>query len=416
MVELDDFEICPCESGGQYVDCCKSTSLKWVVNDDGEVFKELPIPEDSHEYLKEMTSHYNDVFERDPIGSDPIFLGQYLQSTIDIQKQAVELLERADIAPEFIYAYQKTNGLMVVEDRLDLYTKKDLEDWDKAITEYFDLLENPPEQSEYSKLWASFQEEIENCIIALGYAIDNGSDSDLPSTPSTSSFFDIDSYVFLCASKSIKTLRAIRVLLKEDIGSDCLPLARHIYENFLHILIARNQPSMLEHIIDAVVGMKLGTHEYEKTKKDKINSRVIVRKSDGKKFKGHISTYSMAESSPHDVDAELFSYMYEFLSEYTHPSFTSLQLVLTEEGRIDTLSNELDEEASFLSICFSALILKEVADLTSVTKQVQVDLLTVVNRIAHKSIEIIDNFLDVESEREHFQLLKSRMSILLNGA
>jgi len=412
MTEILDSEKCPCGTGLEYSQCCKGAAFKWVRNDENEVFKVIPISEEAHENIKEMATHYNYVFNREPEDTDPLFLGKYLYSDIDIEKQAVDVLERADIAPQLIYAYKKTGGLMVLEDKLDLYTKKDLEDWDNAIDEYFELLENPPETSEYLKLWDEFKEELDNCIIAMGYAIENGSDPNLECTPSSSSYFSVDNYVFLCASKSIKTLRAIRALLKDDIGSDCIPLARHIYENFLHILIAKNKPDILEHMIDAVVGMKLGTHEYERNNSGKLNPRVIVRKSDGKKFIGHISTFKMAESSSCPIDTKLFDYMYEFLSEYTHPSFTSLQLVITENGMIDTLSNELEDEACFLSIFFSALVLNEVAGLNSVNTLIKRDLITVTQRIKNKALFLIEQYLDPEEKREHFQILKNRLNAL----
>ena len=210
----------------------------------------------------------------------------------------------------------------------------------------------------------------------------------------------------------MKTLRSIRALIGENIGSDGLALARHIYENYLHSVFAINRPEMVGSLIDAVVGLKVGSHEYAMKKNGKIDSGIIIRKSDGAKFDGRISTYKMVASCDHKDDLVLFDYLYRFLSDYTHPSFTSLQLVLGEKGNLDPLSNELKGEAIFFSICFSAMILDELRRLKCISSEMKRDIQTVTRRVGAKADLLLLNMYEQNDVPRHFLPLRSRLADL----
>jgi nitrogen regulatory protein PII-like uncharacterized protein len=52
-----------------------------------------------------------------------------------VRVQVVNAMSQAGIAPEYIYAYQKT-GLMPTAANQHLLSKVDLEEWEAAIAEY----------------------------------------------------------------------------------------------------------------------------------------------------------------------------------------------------------------------------------------------------------------------------------------
>lgn len=401
---------CPCESGKRYAKCCKKRRLKWFVASDGSFYKHVPLVPEAIEVLNEAEKDYQRVFERPNKTTDPVFLARYLISIEETERLTVKAMRQAGTRPEIIYAYQKTKGLLLTEANEDLATTKDIEDWDDAIDEYFALQENPPQPHPTEILFNSLEEELDSCIICMGYVLDRGMLDSSEQTPSSSEFFTIDSYVLLCATKSIKTLRSIRALTNEDIGSDCLVLTRHIYENYLHIVFAINHPNMLEHLIDAVIGLKVGSHEYARTATGKVDSRKIIRKSDGATFIGQISTYKMAESSDHNNDLALFDYLYSFLSEYTHPSFTSLQLVVGDKGNLDPLSNELQGEAIFFSICFSAMVLDELRRLKCLSPEMKQDIRTVTRRVTVKADRLLFAVCGKDKLPEHYGLLRGRLA------
>ena len=404
---------CPCKSGKRYSSCCKNRQLKWFVASDGSFYKQIPLVPEAIELLNKAAEDFQRIFERAPNkDADPVFLARYLISDEEAERISTQAMRQAGVRPELIFAYQRTGGLLLTESNKEFATTKDLQDWEDAIDEYFELQECPPQSNPVEQLFNSLEEELESCIICTGYAIDLGIFENSERTPSSSSLFTVDDYVLLCVTKSMKTLRSIRALIDEDIGSDGLALARHIYENYLHSVFAINRPDMLGSLIDAVVGLKVGSHEYAMKKSGKIDSGIIIRKSDGAKFDGRITTHKMVASSDHKDDLALFDYLYRFLSDYTHPSFTGLQLVLGEKGNLDPLSNELKGEAIFFSICFSAMILDELRRLKCISSEMKRDMQTVTRRVGAKADLLLLNMYEQNDVPRHFLPLRSRLADL----
>lgn len=302
---------------------------------------------------------------------------------------------------------------MLSEENELLGTTKDTDDWHAAIDEYFELQENHPALDENELRWDLLKTELDSCIIALGYALSVGYNPNGIRRSSSSAYFMVDDYVLLCATKSIKTLRAIKLLISEEVGADCFPLARHIYENYLHIAYIIARPDMLAHIIDAPLGLKLGTHEYAKNRRGEDDTRIIIRKIDGTRFQGHISKFEMARTSNHKCDEELFRYIYDFLSEYTHPTFTSLKLVMNDKGNLDPLTNELQAEALLYSIAFTCFILIEVANLNIINQRAKQDLRTVSKRSTLKIIDIFKHSIEQLQESPHIRTLMARLDLVI---
>lgn len=157
--------------------------------------------------------------------------------------------------------------------------------------------------------------------------------------------------------------------------------------------------------------MSQGVYVYGRNNKGDEDRRVIIRKSDGKKFKGHISNYLMLNSSKYKEDTLLFNFLYKFLSDYTHPSLNSLSLRVDNDGQIDHLKNSLEEEARFYSICFSGMVLDQMRSLNCVSKRAKRDIVVIVRRIARKANELLDE-LYANEKPEHISILQIRMSKL----
>lgn len=415
MREIRGNAKCPCQSGRRYAACCKKQAIKWSVNESGKVYKQVPLSPKAQELLQKMSEDFLRVFERGPREDDPIHLLRYVIGEEELERQTVQAMQKADMRPHLIYAYQKTGGLLLTRENEKLATTKDLEDWDAAIDEYYRLQKNPPEPHPVEVLLALLSDELDSCIICLGYVLEYGRESDAERISSSSELFRADDYALICATKSMKTLRAIKALLDQNIGADTLALARHLMENYLHIVYAIARPEMLRHVIDAQIGLKLGTHEFARTSNGRVDSRQILRKRDGAEFVGHISYHKMAESSPHAEDLELFDYVYSFLSEYTHPSFSGAALVLGEQGALDSLSNELQSEALFYSICFAAMILDELSRLPLFAEHAKRDISTVVKRVGAKAEMLVTAMFGDQEPTKSFAVLRNRLMTLGQG-
>lgn len=394
----------------RYGGCCKRKAFKWMIDKDGAFHKKIPLSSEAIQVFEKASAEFLHVFEREPRKeSDPVFLWKYLVSEEELERQSIEAMQIAGVPPQLIHAYQKTGGLLLTRENKRLASTKDVEDWNAAIDEYYELERNPPERKLVDVLFESLEKELDSCIICLGYVLEHGLNSKAKRLASSSEYFAVDDYALMCATKSMKTLRSIKALLEKNIGADGLSLARHLLENYFHIVFAIARPDMLRDLADAPIGLKLGTHDFAKTSKGRIDSRRIFRKSDGMEYLGHISYYKMAESSPHPEDRELFDYMYSFLSEYTHPSLTGFQLVIGDEGAFDSLSNELRSEALFYSICFSTMILDELRVLPVLLEEAKADIATVVRRVGLKAEVLVAAIFDDGEVSKSFALLRDRL-------
>ncbi len=108
-------------------------------NDKGDIAKSFPITPELRELLQEQLRRFRERFGRDPRPNDPIFFD--MPPVEHFEFYMAQDMRRAGIAPELIYAFEKT-GLLVTTMNQDLIPEKDLEDWDAAIGEYFDKQDN----------------------------------------------------------------------------------------------------------------------------------------------------------------------------------------------------------------------------------------------------------------------------------
>jgi len=371
------------------------------------------LAQEAIDLIETAAEDFRRVFERNPHKKgEPLFLLKYLVSEEEQERQTVEILEHSNAPPHIIYAYRKTGGLLVTSENERLIPTKDLEDWNSAIDEYFRLQENPPETHPVDVLFHSLEDELDSCLICLGYVLEHGRNPRAQRIASSSEYFTVDDYVLVCVTKSMKTLRSIKALLEAHIGADGLSLARHLLENYFHIVFAIARPDMLKHLVDAPIGLKRGTHDFERTANGRINSRKILRKEDGAEYLGHVTRHEMAKSSPYKEDLELFDYLYSFLSEFTHPSTTGFELVFGEHGELNALSNELRSEALFYSIRFAALILDELRKIPILSTKAKKDIKTVAKRIGTKARLLIAALFEEAEPPQSFALLRDRLSSL----
>jgi hypothetical protein len=101
---------------------------------------EIRLPSEVMEGLEAQRKLFIEKFGREPGPDDPIFFDptkdepQPMDDQV-VGAQIVKAMGQGGIAPEYIYAYQKT-GLMPSTANQHLLSKVDLEEWDAAIAEY----------------------------------------------------------------------------------------------------------------------------------------------------------------------------------------------------------------------------------------------------------------------------------------
>ena len=122
MKKVDENEICPCGSQKTYGQCCWNKDFEFHINDSGEINKAIRINNEFKEYVDEQLQTYREIFNRDPLPEEPIYLWSLVYSDEDYDDNIEEHLIREGFDASFIYAHKKTR-LTVNEERKGLFTR-----------------------------------------------------------------------------------------------------------------------------------------------------------------------------------------------------------------------------------------------------------------------------------------------------
>lgn len=124
---------CPCGSGTTYKHCCLNKGFEWLVDDEGNVFKSMPVSDDVVEVVEEQRQKFIEKHGRDFGPNDKLFFDA--PALEHVEHDIVQAMKHAGLDPAMIYAFEKT-GLVVTEENEHLLSEKDLAEWEAAIAEY----------------------------------------------------------------------------------------------------------------------------------------------------------------------------------------------------------------------------------------------------------------------------------------
>jgi len=124
---------CPCGSGKKYKQCCIRKDFDWYEDDEGNIFKSMPISDEMKELLDEQRELFVEQHGREPGPDDPVFPD--LPHPEHMEHEMVELMKEAGVNPAVIHALEKT-GRLVTEENQHLLTDAELDEWNAAIEEY----------------------------------------------------------------------------------------------------------------------------------------------------------------------------------------------------------------------------------------------------------------------------------------
>lgn len=92
--------------------------------------------------LRMQLKAFRKKFGRDPGPGEPVFFDPDADTPQPIPKAVMEegMREVAKLLPpQIAYAYLKTGGLLLTEDNMDKFSDEDLEEWNAAIDEYYEI-------------------------------------------------------------------------------------------------------------------------------------------------------------------------------------------------------------------------------------------------------------------------------------
>lgn len=413
MAKVGRNEKCPCGSDKKYKQCCYNKGFDFVQKGH-EIVRIQPVGEEFQSAAGKIYEEYLKRLERAPGAGDPIAIWQFYHGQDEMTEQICEAMKMAGIDAAKIWAYKKT-GLMIVGGEEDKYTEFDINEWDDAIEEFYAHDGNPgrtPLSDRYDEVISQLIDEIISLIFLMGLASFRFFNSEEIFDESYSdSILSPGQYQAYCVARTQRSLRAIVSLIREKYGDAALKLARSMYENYLHIVFIRENPSMIQHLVDAKVGLMIGTHEYKRNAGGKVNKRVIVEKQTGEEFKGHISAFEMVSASPYPEDSNFFDFFYSFTSEDIHPDVNILHRYLSPDSGLQPLRRELQEESIIFSLLVGGMVADQIRYMQRCPEQLAEDVVVVVSRIrglVREAIEAIATWSEISSSGfdEHEAVLR----------
>ena len=421
MAKVGRNDACPCGSGNKFKKCCLGKPFSWETDDSGEAIQAFPVEGRLEELLNEMDEEFKRHFERPPRGNDALFLAKHYYSEDDVKRKTIEAMEKTGMDPAFIYAYRKT-GYLLTETSKDRATGAAIKEWNDAVDEFDAHGDDPARGTEgfqFDSLLADIVLDFESLIYLFGLANDSFlSTPVLPSPRVPDAVMSAAQYQALCVVRTHRTLRSIRTLLDEHMADDVLKLTRAIYENYLHMVFVAEHPEKVKDLVDAVIGLRAGTHTYKMSSAGRPDKRTIVEPSTGAEYSGHISAFRMAEASHVADDLEFFDFFYQRTSEFLHPSVFALDGYVSEHG-LDPVKPHAYEEGVIFSALVACMVAERISYIEGCPETTKTDVRVVVSRTRSKLLEALKH-LDVWQKRiganqREISLLLQRCESLLQA-
>lgn len=130
------YEPCPCGSGQKYKFCCFTKGFHYYADDSGEVVRDVPLSSEARSLLEEQRARFVAKFGREPGPDDPVFFDGLDEDAL--REDSVKAMRAVGIRPALIYAHERT-GLLVTTENRHLIPTADLDEWEDAVAEYYEL-------------------------------------------------------------------------------------------------------------------------------------------------------------------------------------------------------------------------------------------------------------------------------------
>ena len=124
---------CPCGSGRKYGRCCHGKDFEYLVDEDGQIFKSIPMTNELGEVIEEQKRKFVEKHGREPGPGDNLFFD--MPPLEHVEHFMVEGMKQAGWDPTIVYAFEKT-GLLVTETNEHLISDVDRAKWEEAVLEY----------------------------------------------------------------------------------------------------------------------------------------------------------------------------------------------------------------------------------------------------------------------------------------
>jgi hypothetical protein len=133
--DISSQDYCPCGSGKKYLDCCRDKAFKWKTDGEGHYAQCIPQDKQTIEALKRFMEMQEKILGR-PLGpGDKIFPDI---DPVEFSAVSIVAMMKAGVAPDYIYAYVKTDGLMLTDMNISKALPKDIEEFRSFQEAFFE--------------------------------------------------------------------------------------------------------------------------------------------------------------------------------------------------------------------------------------------------------------------------------------
>lgn len=366
--EIADNELCPCQSGDLYKNCCKSGLSSLVRLPNGTIVDRRPIPDQAKQALEGAYSAFQETFGRKPQRGDRVFSAAHLDPDNEILLTMLRFSDEIG-RPELAYAYRET-GLMPTEETYPKLSRKDRDEWNQAIDEYFELKECGTDPFtglplSVRDLLDSLEEFRTDCAIHFGSYVDrHRKDRHL----------DIHEFSqTLVLSRAHRLLLLLKGKLNAFPQADALILIRSIFETYFVYQFLESGRSAGLYFLARVSDKGRSAFKYKEKLDGAIDRSRIVFCETGEEVPAYVSFFSMAENSPHLSDRVIFDKVYARLSDEVHFSYKNWTEYWLDDRATKTSTNAKPAEVATLFLLSVALLTDTVAGSASQTKVVRRD-------------------------------------------
>ena len=393
---------CPCGSGKQYKDCCTKKDFEWLIDDDGSIYRSVPISPELMEVFEQNEKRFVKTFGRKMRGDDPLIFDGI--SSKEVDQRMIEVMVKAGMDPAKIYAFAKT-GLLPTEDNLSLIPDVDLREWEDAIDEYEKEKPFPTQDKDTAKFIAGLSELPDQLDIAelfLNRIMKEHGNARNVRAATKDRIHTFHDFTLFCATKSLKSLRAIKHLLEEGHGEDALTLIRSVYENYLNLAYVLSHPNQINNLVAAKVGLRAGKYEFERRSGK-------IREKSGRRIVGeHVSVRRMAKESPFSEDLAIYAFLYEFLSDFAHPNILTIGYYL-DDDRFDVVGQDNVPHGAIYGLFTVTLVLDLLSLFSELQPNFRKDLQRFVWRTKKRLISIFSRMVDAKESTEMANRFVSRL-------
>ena len=398
---------CPCDSGKTYKNCCKR-KVEYLIDEKGSIIKRLKLQDEAIEIIKKNMDEFKELFGRDPGPDDHVFFHGMFMSEQDYMEGISEIYREVGLPEDHLYAHLKT-GVVVTEMNINNLSDGDILAYEKALKEYHKIkkgkkkLQRPDILISIEKI----SEKLVHNQYLLGLIIrkqnDNAQLKEFDENISKSE------YLLFCLTKNLKTLRGAISLMESNFGEDALNLIRSIFENYLHIAMSIRSEDFISDI-KIKIGLLNGTHRLKAKNGDKI---IEVATGNEVRLK-YSKNYKLASFHPiyGHLDIEIYRYLYDFLSNFTHPNLATLSCY-TDDSGFNHLKRNFSSEAILYISFINLLILNELKSFDGIDS-------TSIADINYYAQEVIPHLVKVLEQAEkdfpnYPRVMRERIEALLPG-